>query len=398
MSSTGSRQIIGVKFSSKVDPGKFRGREYSYWCDIPNVKAGDIVIVSVRDAEQEAMVSKTEIPEETIPLDLRSKLKSVIRKKEDGVAQSNATAAVQAQIIVLRQLPIIEARVQSVRAEIEKKTAQVMSLVCTEDTYRDIKKERAALNKEFEALEAQRKQVKAAIMAPYDEFERAYKECVAEPYKKADADLKKKIDDVESGLKAEKATEAKDYYFELLRAANLDWIAAMGYRPKVTMSVSAKALKEEAKALVDGFVRDVAAIEALPDASEIMVEYRKTLDAAGAIKTVADRHAALEAQRRMDEERRRQKEEQEAAQKRMSETLACESANEAAQKVFEKQPEAIGTDPESPSAAAKGDSEEEPKTPQEKIYMTRFWAKGTLAQLKGLKEYMERNGIDYGTV
>lgn len=55
---------------------------------------------------------------------------------------------------------------------------------------------------------------------------------------------------------------------------------------------------------MDGIVADVAAIEGMDNAAEIMVEYRSNLDLPTAIKTVADRHKALEEQRRREEERR----------------------------------------------------------------------------------------------
>jgi len=57
------------------------------------------------------------------------------------------------ELIVVRQLPVIEERLRSVRAEIEDKTKEAMSLVCTEDTYRDVKKVRSELNRQFDALE-----------------------------------------------------------------------------------------------------------------------------------------------------------------------------------------------------------------------------------------------------
>jgi len=291
------------------------------------------------------------------------------------------------ELIVVRQLPVIEERLRSVRAEIEDKTKEAMSLVCTEDTYRDVKKVRSELNRQFDALEEQRKQVKKAVLAPYETFEKTYRECITEPFAKADADLKRKIGDVEGGIKAAKADEAAQYYYELLRAEELEWIGEMGYHPKVTMSTSIKALKEQAKAQVEGFKKDIVAIHALPDSAEIMVEYRRTLDASGAIRAVAERHAALEAQHKRDEER----------EKRAKEKIdAFINQNKT-----EKAAQVLGADPESaqPTPDAKpAEVELQPRPVAEKVYSSRFWAKGTIAQLKGLKDYMERSGINYGAL
>ena len=117
------------------------------------------------------------------------------------------------------------------------------------------------------------------------------------PFQQADAELKQKIADVTSGIVAQKTEALMDYYGELVEAADIDWMDNLTYRPKVNMSDSLTSLKKQAKAFVDGIVADVAAIEGMDSAAEIMVEYRSNLDLPNAIKTVGDRHKALEEQR-----------------------------------------------------------------------------------------------------
>ena len=89
--------------------------------------------------------------------------------------------------------------------EIEEKVRIAKSLVCTEDTVKDIKATRADLNKQFKTLEEQRKQVKTAVLKPYEDFEESYKKYISNKFKSADTDLKSKIDEVESKLKDEKS-------------------------------------------------------------------------------------------------------------------------------------------------------------------------------------------------
>ena len=43
------------------------------------------------------------------------------------------------QVIELQQLPIIVERLHSVKADIEQRTADALSLVCTEQTYKSVK-------------------------------------------------------------------------------------------------------------------------------------------------------------------------------------------------------------------------------------------------------------------
>ena len=239
------------------------------------------------------------------------------------------------QVIELQQLPIIVERLHSVKADIEQRTADALSLVCTEQTYKSVKDARAQLTKEFKEYEAQRIAVKDKILEPYTEFEKVYRKCVTVPFQTADAELKRKIADVTSGIVAQKTDAVQEYYNELVAAAGIDWMDDLTYRPKVNMSDSVTALKKQAKAFVDGIVSDVTAIDAMESSAEVMVEYRKNLDLPTAIKVVDNRHKALEEQRRLEEERRiRQADREAAAEKvRAAAAAAAQTQPEPAQEI-----------------------------------------------------------------
>lgn len=293
------------------------------------------------------------------------------------------------QVIELQQLPIIVERLHSVKADIEQRTADALSLVCTEQTYKSVKDARAQLTKEFKEYEAQRIAVKDKILKPYTEFEKVYRECVTVPFQTADAELKRKITDVTSGIVAQKTDAVQEYYNELVAAAGIDWMDDLTYRPKVNMSDSVTTLKKQAKAFVDGIVSDVTAIDAMESSAEVMVEYRKNLDLPTAIKVVDNRHKALKEQQRLEEERRiRQAEREAAAEKvRAAASAAAQTQPEPAQE--------ISVDPEMP---VQPDVEPALQPKPEPILMTCFYAKGTKAQLIGLKNYLEKEGIEYGNV
>ena len=291
------------------------------------------------------------------------------------------------QVIELQQLPIIVERLHSVKADIEQRTAAALSLVCTEQTYKSVKDARAQLTKEFKEYEAQRIAVKDKILEPYTEFEKVYRECVTVPFQTADAELKRKITDVTSGIVAQKTDAVQEYYNELVAAAGIDWMDDLTYRPKVNMSDSVTALKKQAKAFVDGIVSDVTAIDAMESSAEVMVEYRKNLDLPTAIKVVDNRHKALEEQRRREEERRARQAEREAA---------AEKVRAAAAAAAQEQPEPAQEISADPEMAVQPEPVPQPKP--EPIFMTRFYAKGTKAQLVGLKHYLEKEGIEYGNL
>ena len=126
------------------------------------------------------------------------------------------------ELIVVKQLPVIEDQLLAVKESIETRVNEAKSLVCTEETYKQIKTVRAELNKEYATLEAKRKEIKKQILAPYEQFEGVYKECAGDLYMSADRELAAKIKEVEDGLKAEKAADLERYFSEYLKSAQID--------------------------------------------------------------------------------------------------------------------------------------------------------------------------------
>ena len=98
------------------------------------------------------------------------------------------------ELIKVVQLPVIEEQLRSMKETVDKRVEEALSLVCTEETIQTVISARAELNKEFQELEEQRKEVKKAVLSPYERFETVYKECVSDAFKRADAALKSKVD------------------------------------------------------------------------------------------------------------------------------------------------------------------------------------------------------------
>ena len=112
------------------------------------------------------------------------------------------------ELIVVKQLPIIQEQLKQLSEEIDEKVANAKSLVCTEETVKEVKQVRADLNKEFKDLENQRKLVKEQVLEPYMQFEEVYKQYVSDKYKEADIELKNKVESVENELKSKTRTQA----------------------------------------------------------------------------------------------------------------------------------------------------------------------------------------------
>ena len=207
----------------------------------------------------------------------------------------------QEGVIRLIQLPVIEERLRDLKEATERRTGQAMSMVCAPETLAAVKAVRAQLNQEFAEMEAQRKAVKAAIMEPYDRFEAVYRDCVAVPFRRADADLKGKIDAVEQEVKERCEETLRRYFAELCAAHGVDFLTYEQTGVKVDMASAKqktpKKLMEQMRMMVEGCAQAMAAIDGMEHGDEIAVEYKRCLDLTFAIQTVARRHQMLEAER-----------------------------------------------------------------------------------------------------
>ena len=282
-------------------------------------------------------------------------------------------------LIVVKQLPIIQEQLKTLSTEIDKKVETAKSLVCTEETVKEVKQVRADLNKEFKELETKRKLVKEQILSPYMQFEEIYKQCVSDKYKNADIELKNKIDSIESELKAKKEQEIKDYFEEYKTANNIDFITYEQARINVTLSASMKSLKEQAKIFVDKVVDDLNLIETQEYKAEILVEYKQTLNVSNAITTVTNRFKAIE-----EENKRREEIIKRTFDIAFNEKTTTQKDKELVSDFLDR---AYERDKEVLQAPV--------KEKQEEILTLRFTVKATKTKLKELKEFLINGGYDY---
>lgn len=285
-------------------------------------------------------------------------------------------------LIVVKQLPQIEEHLKELSLEVEQKVENAKSLVCTEENVTTIKQIRASLNKEFKEVENQRKIVKEQILAPYMQFEEIYKMYISDKYKSADNDLKEKIDSTENELKNIKEQEIKDYFEEYKKANNIDFVTYSQARINVTLSASRKSLKEQAKQFIDKIVDDLKLIDTQEHKTEILVEYKQSLNVSQAITSVTNRFKAIEEEKKRQEELKRKQLEE--AQRRADESIRAqtEATRQALENFIPKTEETIL---QAPVIEEK----------QEEILTLRFTVKGTRTKLRELKQFLENGGYDY---
>lgn len=260
-------------------------------------------------------------------------------------------------LIVVKQLPIIEEKLKNFSVEIDKKVDNAKSLAVSEETVKEVKKVRAGLNSEFKELETQRKLVKSKIEEPYKIFENTYKTYISEKYKSADTELKSKIDEVENVQKKAKEDEVRSYFNEYLESKNIDFVTFEQANINITLSASLKSLKEQAKMFIDKIVDDLKLIDMQDYKDEILFEYKKSLNVSDAIVEVKQRHIALDKAK-----------EQEESDKELQKEIVVKSTDE-------------------PLKA--------PTEIDNAIYEIEFKVKGTKEELKTVKEFLESGGYEY---
>lgn len=384
--------LIQCQFKNARGDG-WMEKTYAYRCEIP-VQVGDLVEVPNKDGPKVVRVAEVDVPETSIASNVLPLLKTVIGPAEyegtifdaDPDAPADNVPALPEiefaeNLIVIQQLPIIQDQLRSYRAEVEAKANEAMSLVATEDTVKVVKKVKADFNKEAKLLEDRRKQVKAAIMEPYNQFEATYRECIGDLYTKVDKDLKEKIDAVENSIKDEKKKRVVAYYEEYRESIDLqnEEAADISKWPmNITKTESEKSIRGRAKAFLDIVRNDLIAIAGGQYPDEMLVEYRMYGDLAKATAIVNERH------RKMEEEKQRR--EAEAAAKAEREAREREAAEKVAAAI-QKAPEPLAPPEQKPE-----------KDPNELFPVVGPFVlrNVTRAQVIKFKQFLNQEGIQYG--
>ena len=298
-------------------------------------------------------------------------------------------------LIVVKQLPVIEDRLDEALTAVQGRLKDAAALVVTDDNYKELKKVRADLNKEFGELETL---LKEAVEAPYKKFETGAYKRLADEYKIAISKLDGEIKDVEIGLRSQRQEEISAYFDSYRQSLGIDSALVDLNRSgiKVGLSGSVKSLRDQVRAYLDGVDGDLKMIDTLDDRDEVLAEYRVLLSVTDAVRVVADRRKRIEEmrlKREAAEEERRQREAQIAA--------VNEAMQQAAQDASNSQDSAQEASVHVPTVE-RAEEPSEDATKYSAKYLG-FEITGTMSQLKALKaflkeelkKYMDREGIEY---
>ena len=207
----------------------------------------------------------------------------------------------QEKQIVVRQIPVIEHDLIAVGRSVTERinALNLEAQVVTEDTIQTLKKVRAELSKEATEWENQRKTVKKIVNDPYTEFESIYKTEISEKYKSADDTLKTKINEFELKIKEEKRTNLQLYFVEHCTVEKIDWLTFDRTGIEINLSTTEKKYREQIDEFITRVISDMKLIASETFAAEMLVEYKRTLNASHAITSVRERKEA----ERLEQER-----------------------------------------------------------------------------------------------
>lgn len=265
---------------------------------------------------------------------------------------------------------------EEVKAWVAARVQDYKNIAYTEDQVKDMKKDRADLNKLRTAFESERKRLKKVCMEPYNLFEQQVKEAVAlidEPIQLIDSQLY----ELEERRKQQKKKDI-EALFDTIGFQTFVTLENIFDQKWLNASVSLGKIEEQMKSIMYKIGTDVATIGNLPEFSfEAMEVYKKTLDLNKAI---------LEGQRLAEIQKRKQQYEEE--QKRIAEEKARQEEQE--QSVLAEVVEEIAPVEE------KVDASPEPVRPDLVRMDFRVWC--TKEQLMDLREYLIAHQIKFGRV
>ena len=301
------------------------------------------------------------------------------------------------QLITLKQAPIIiYERIKAVGQQVETKIAELNldNQLVTDETLKSAKNTRATLRKELAVFEEQRKFIKEQVNAPYEAFEKAYKEHIKVHYDNADSTLKDKINQVENRLREDKIARIKVYFTELCQSQGIDFLIFERLTLNITLSASDKSLKDEVVSFVSEVSKGLQLIDSLnePDEfkAEILTDYKQTLDVTRAIQGAQYRRQQREAElQRIEAQRLAAEQARLAAESRAREIAPLQAP---AQVTYEAQPAA----PVQPAAQVQPEPVQEAAQEDEnEIVQASFTVIGTRAQLRALRDFLDNNNIQY---
>ena len=267
---------------------------------------------------------------------------------------------------------------ESLKAELTEKVSVYAKIVYTDETIKDAKKDRAALNKLAKAIADKRKIEKDNILERFRKFEGECKE-LETLVTKASGNIDAQVKEYEQGVKERKKAEI----VKIWESFNIEEVELdLFFNDKwLNTTTSLEMVKKEMESLINGYKANLEALKTLPFAFEAQEYYKKTLNLAEAIQRSKE---AEEIQRKKEEKERLEREKWLSDLKNKEQTPAAEKSEIEGQEVI-KDLAPVQETPKEEAAAA----------PEEATTWVSFSALLSVNTAKMLKEFLDNNNIEF---
>lgn len=271
---------------------------------------------------------------------------------------------------------------ESLKAELTEKVSVYAKIVYTDETIKDAKKDRAALNKLAKAIADKRKIEKDSILERFRKFESECKE-LETLVTKASGNIDAQVKEYEQGVKERKKAEI----VKIWESFNVEEVELdLFFNDKwLNTTTSLEMVKKEMESLINGYKANLEALKTLPFAFEAQEYYKKTLNLAQAIQRSKEME---DLQRKKEEKERLEREKWLSDLKNKEQAPAAEKSEIKGQEVINLTP--------AQEAAPEEIKEEATKTaPEEITAWVSFSALLSVNTAKMLKEFLDSNNIEF---
>ncbi len=266
------------------------------------------------------------------------------------------------KLIKIEQLPKIFYQLEEIGKEVDKALVGIEDMECNEENKQEVKKRKQEITKFKNLMETRRKEIKQQILLKYDEFNKKYEDEVKIKLENAEQILTSKYTKIEQEQIEKQKEELQLFAKEHFKANNIEDIVTFeDIGLKITLSASTKSLKEQVVSFCEKVANEVKIINMEENYSdEIFLEYKQCLDFIKAKTIVHERHSKLE-EIKQQQDKIKEKE---------------EKNNKIVEEVEKK-------------------IEELEILPPKEIIEVQFKIKSTIDKIKKVKDFLEREGIDY---
>ena len=354
-------KLIKAQFFSKYT-GEPYGKHYTYDAGEHDVIVGDIVQLN---EDGKGIVTAVNVPEKEIEA-FKDKIKTIIGKSYLEETQINELK------IIEKQMPIIKTNAKELRKYVEKLVTKYKGLVVMEDSYKDLKRDRADLNKVVEKIDRARIDVKKELSTPITKFEDEMKD-IACLVKTTSDNLNEQIKAHEDKLRDGKMQELINYrsqkvkesglpekYIEEIeipgKYANISASLADG-KTQIDFAIKGKLgvieLKKRESETIKTMAQTLSASLETPLNPEPYIKEYKANDNINAFSDIVDKMTKdsqrqlkieTETKQRLKEKEEQERKEREERERKEQERLAelnRQEELEKALKVFEKKPKLV---------------------------------------------------------